>query len=667
MPPLRFRSGVPAYTWLFDGPAPEKKNRGCKYMEKRKQSARPAAFAKLRASFWINIIWSVLTPTVFFAAMEWIHRDTLDADFWQNRFWPHYRGFLLGWVLLVLLYVFLSRLSGLHWLATLVTGVLSIVPGIITRFKLELRGEPFLPWDFTQIDDFAGVAGRMTFSPTWPMMISAVIFAVLLALSCFLRMPYPRAARWIWRGMVSAVSGAWFCLVLFGICLRPGKTMALGIVPDMWMQDRYYKNYGIITGFVTNLQMLDIEKPGNYSKAAVQAVVDSIGQSSDADTPLWPDSYAGSAASPVQTPNIIFVMNESFWDITRLEGVEYDRELTPNLTALKKEAAYGYCFSPSFGGGTCDVEFEALTGFSVDYLPAGSKPYQQHVTRDMFSLPQYLRAKGYDTVAVHGYYRRFWSRDTAYPNLGFNTFIAAEDFYAPQLRRGFISDAAMTDRIIREYAARAKNGPVFLHAVTMQNHTTYDAGRYPEEELVQITRHPGFSEKTISQLRDFATGIYEADAALGELVSYLRTVDEPTILVFWGDHFNPLGEGYELFEKTGYIGQGESVTPDMRRTDLLIWSNYGSASVALGTIASYDISPVMMELYGMEKPVLFEFLTDSLSVMRARTRGTTVQPDGTDSAGMTDAQRKCYEDHWLLQYDLMFGESYLESYVPTGA
>lgn len=636
-------------------------------MKKGKLRARLAAAAGLRASFWTNLVWSVLTPTVFFVLMEWIHRDALDADFWQNRFLPHCQGFMLGWLMLVLLYVFLSQASGLHWPATLVTGAVSILPGVITRLKLELRGEPFLPWDLTQIEDLMGVAGHMKISPTSPMLVSAAVFAVLLAASCLLRLPYPPAARGRRRLVGSAVSGALLCFALFGVCLRPGATLALGIVPDMWMQDRYYKNYGILTGFATNLQVLDIEKPEDYGEAAVQAVTAKIGEGPDADTPLWPDSHAATAAAPVQTPNIIFVMNESFWDVGRLEGVLYDRELTPNLTALKQEAAYGYCFSPSFGGGTCDVEFEALTGFSVEHLPAGCKPYQQHVTHDMFSLPQYLRAKGYDTVAVHGYYRRFWSRDTAYPNLGFNTFIAAEDFSAPQLRRGFISDAAMTDRLIREFAARKHGGPVFLHAVTMQNHTTYDDSRYPREELVQITRHPGFSEKTLSQLRDFATGVYEADAALGELVEYLRTVDEPTILVFWGDHFNPLGEGYELFEKTGYIGQGEGVTPDMRRTDLLIWSNYDSASIDLGTIASYNISPVMMELYGLEKPALFAFLRDSLSVMRARTRGCTVQPDGTDSAEMTQTQRQCYEDHWLLQYDLMFGEPYLESYVPANA
>ena len=91
----------------------------------------------------------------------------------------------------------------------------------------------------------------------------------------------------------------------------------------------------------------------------------------------------------------------------------------------------------------------------------------------------------------------------------------------------------------------------------------------------------------------------------------------------------------------------------------MIWSNYGGASIDLGTIAAYDISPVMMDLYGLEKPLLFEYLTDSLSVMRARTRGVTVETDGSFSEEMTEVQRQCYDGHWLLQYDLMFGKPYL--------
>ena len=65
--------------------------------------AQPTRFAKLRASFWLSAVWSVLVPTVFFVTMEWIHRGTLGGDFWSARVQPHPWGFLLEWLFLVLL------------------------------------------------------------------------------------------------------------------------------------------------------------------------------------------------------------------------------------------------------------------------------------------------------------------------------------------------------------------------------------------------------------------------------------------------------------------------------------------------------------------------------------------------------------------------------------
>ena len=337
--------------------------------------AQPTRFAKLRASFWLSAVWSVLVPTVFFVTMEWIHRGTLGGDFWSARVQPHPWGFIFEWLFLVLLYVFISQLSGLHWLATLLTGIISNVPGTVTYFKLEMRGEPFLPWDITQVGDFAGVAGKVELDIQPTMLWTLAIFLVLLAASCFLRMPYRKETRWRWRIGSAAVSGFLWCLLVFGVYLNASMCEFFGIYSDMWMQDRYYKNYGVITGFMTNLQVLDIEAPENYSEKSVLELAARVEETAETAKPLYKESYAATADAPEQRPNIIFVMNESFWDASRLEGISYDRELTPNLTALKNEAAYGYCYTPSFGGGTCDVEFEALTGFSVEHLPAGSKPY----------------------------------------------------------------------------------------------------------------------------------------------------------------------------------------------------------------------------------------------------------------------------------------------------
>ena len=623
--------------------------------------------ASWRDSFGVNLAWTLIVPTVFLFTMEWIHRGTLLSDFWTTRFFSHFFGFFWGWVFLILLYILVSQLTARHWVATLILGLLTNVSGVVTYYKLEMRGEPFLPWDFSQIGDLAGVAEHIQHQVQPSMIVVGVLLLVMILFAGFLRLPMGTSGRkWHWRLILSGGSFVGALAIVFGIWMQTAVCQFFGIYEDMWMQDRYYKNYGILTGFFTNLRVLDISAPDGYSQEAVDQIVQRTEQAQKADSePFFANSYASSTEEVVQQPNIIFVMNESFWDVSRLEGVVFDRELTPNLKALAEQAAYGRCYSPSFGGGTCDVEFEALTGFSLEHLPAGSKPYQQYVTKPMFSTPRFLKAQGYDTIAIHGYYGKFWSRNTAYPNLGIDTFISAENFSNPELKRGFISDSQMTQRIIEEYENHEadSDAPFFVHAVTMQNHTTYASNRYPEEELVKVLEDPGFSDNTVSQLQDFATGVYEADQALGELVDYFSGVDEPTIIVFWGDHYNPLGTGYEVFEKTGYIDQGDTTSPNLRQTDLLIWSNYYKEPIDLGTVAAYEISPVVMNLYGLETPTWYDFLIQELSVMRARTRGITVEPDGSFSEEMTQEQEQWYNDHWMLQYDYMFGEPYQEDYV----
>lgn len=59
-------------------------------------------------------------------------------------------------------------------------------------------------------------------------------------------------------------------LLCFGVLLRQNVCEFFGIWPDMWMQDRYYRNHGIVTGFVTNLRVLNITAPDGYGEAAVQ-------------------------------------------------------------------------------------------------------------------------------------------------------------------------------------------------------------------------------------------------------------------------------------------------------------------------------------------------------------------------------------------------------------
>lgn len=608
-------------------------------------------------------------PVIALFTTEWIHRGTLDG--FAAVLSAHLWSFALAWLFLQLVYLVVSRLTGFHALAVLTTGIVGGLPAAITYYKLQIRGEPFLPWDISQAAEASAVIGKANIEIQTSMIWTIIIFVVLFLLTFRLREPRRKANPGGWRRRV--ITGGVSCILLgtliFGVYLKPAATLYFGIRPDMWMQNRYYRNHGVITGFLSNLQALDISAPDGYSEQAVRELVEQVSANAPR-APRYADSYAAAAAEPEQKPNIIFIMDEAFWNVNELPGITYSEPVTPTLDRLRQTAAVGKSYSPSFGGGTCDVEFEALTGYSVEHLPLGAKPYQQHVTRDMFALPAYLKGQGYDTLAIHGFYRKYWSRDTAYPHLGIDRFVAMEDFVNPERKRseewsgGLITDAEMGRRIISEYEQRDRDKPLFIHAVTMQNHSGYNAKNYPQEELVKITSAPdGISQETLSQLQDFATGIREADEMLGTLVDYFSKVDEPTIIVFWGDHYNTIGKGYELYEKTGYIAPGDTSSPNLHGTPLVIWSNYYDKPVDLGTVAAYDISPVMMDLYGLEKPLMFEFLSQEMDVFRARSRGITVNPDGSFSEQMTPEQEQWFDDHWLLQYDMMFGKQYAEKSV----
>ena len=602
---------------------------------------------------------------------EWIARGALTADTVTSFIFPHAEAYLLAWLFLFLIWLLLDWIFRLPPLSTLGMAVLGCVPCAVNFYTLQLRGEPFLPWDLAQVSEAAGVASAAGIKIQTSMIVTIVVELALTVGSFFLYRGRHKQ-RWLPRVAGSAATAAALCLLIFGVYLQPAVCQAIGIVPDAWMQDRYYRYYGVVTGFMTNLANLEIDKPDNYSEEAVDAILDNVGESQKFSTsPLYPTSYAATTAKDeqVKKPTIIYVMNESYWDVSELEqyGIKFDTDVSANLHALQQTSAYGRAYSPSFGGGTCDVEFEALTDYSASFLPSGSKPYQQHVTKPMFALPSYLKTQGYQTAAVHCFWAKYWSRDTAYPNLGLDDFISLEDMHGvTKVRKhywtnGLVTDDSMADQIIGQYEKMkaSSDEPVFLHAVTMQNHTNYNKDNYPDDQRVKVLEHPaGMKASTVGALEDFATGIRDADAMLGKLTAYFSQVDEPVVLVFWGDHYNPIDSNYDVYTTTGYASDS-SADPRLHQTTLLMWSNYSDAQVDLGTIAAYDISPVMMNLYGLQQPLYFQFLNRQLRVAsRACTRGVTMNLDGTTTLEPTEFQQRWTQEHWMLQYDLMFGKGY---------
>lgn len=88
------------------------------------------------------------------------------------------------------------------------------------------------------------------------------------------------------------------------------------------------------------------------------------------------------------------------------------------------------------------------------FLPAGSIPYQQYITKDTPSMASYLKSLGYETYAMHPYYASGWNRDKIYPLLGFDSFYSSTDFFGSTYERGYIDDSSVWIRLLRHMRRR---------------------------------------------------------------------------------------------------------------------------------------------------------------------------------------------------------------------
>ena len=64
-----------------------------------------------------------------------------------------------------------------------------------------------------------------------------------------------------------------------------------------------------------------------------------------------------------------------------------------------------------FGGGTCNTEFEFLTGMTMKFLPPGVSVYQTMVVNPLESLATTMREQGYQSIAFHPGKPTSWRRN----------------------------------------------------------------------------------------------------------------------------------------------------------------------------------------------------------------------------------------------------------------
>lgn len=302
-------------------------------------------------------------------------------------------------------------------------------------------------------------------------------------------------------------------------------------------------------------------------------------------------------------PNVIIIQSEAFWDINKL-GINFSQNPIENFELLREESLYGEAYVPVFGGGTSNTEYELLTGLSLkNYGHDWFTVFKNEIKSPTLSLASIFRTQGYHTLGIHPYMSWYYNRLEVYKHLGFDTFMSIEFMNQPEILGAYVSDAYTTDLIID--AIEATESPLFSFVVTMQNHGPYGNHRFTDDEL-DVVIEDEISHPNRYFLRNYTQGLYLSDLELKRLVAYLRTSDEPTIVLFYGDHLPMLGEDYSAYRELNYVGNetNEVLQNDLRTTTVpyILWSNFDRTSKALPTMNISYLTSLVLEKAGAKMP-----------------------------------------------------------------
>lgn len=310
-----------------------------------------------------------------------------------------------------------------------------------------------------------------------------------------------------------------------------------------------------------------------------------------------------------QQPNIIMIMSEAHWDARQL-GKSIPQNITPTLDRYQTSSL----LSPSFGGGTANVEFEVLTSLNI-YLNHNELMYVSKLKRPTYSLATYLNSLGYDTTAMHNSGKFFYNRNSVYQNLGFNRFTSLENMTSAQDRAKYINQAgwANDDLLYQSIRNQLKHTeqPQFIYAITVENHFNYNDDRYGKDHF-KIDQ-PELRDSSKRQLNTYLTGLQRADQHVEKLLQDLKQQERPTIVIFFGDHLPNLGQVYDDFHFfTSAQEKAEKKDVKFFSTPLAVWSNYpiDRKLFTQSNIPAHFLAPKVLTAAQLPLPPYYQFIQE---------------------------------------------------------
>ena len=521
--------------------------------------------------------------------------------------------------------------------AGLITGLFVFV-GLANRYVIHFRGRTIFPGDLLTLQTAANVAGNYDYTP------DVVQLRCLLVLALFLLLLWkvpkrPGRQRPHWRAVIPvAVLSAVYLTVFF----QTDFLRWMEIEPSLWTT----RGNGFVLNFSVCLRYSAVEVPEDYSQETLASI------RLETEEGWQADPAAAGAETPV---NIIVVMNESFSDLAEVFDLETNEDPLPFFHSLTENTIRGTAYSSVFGGTTANSEYEFLTGNTMAFLPEGTVPFHMYVGEEEPNLGSQLGSLGYRTVFMHPYLSSGWNRRAVYKSFGFDEIHFQGDFSDPTYMRNYITDQADYENVVRRYEEKENGEPLFIFNVTMQNHSGYNVAWTGLDKAVWLT---GDMEGRYSTVDQYLSLLRQSDSALEYLISYFSQVEEPTMILMFGDHQPQVVTNFYTEVLGGDFEKVDIAAAQQRQeVPFLLWANYDIPEAEGVTTSLNYLSALLMETAGLPMTGYQQFLLGLHKTVPALNAVGYMDTDGTWQkrrdvlSEETQAGLLQYES---LQYNLLF-------------
>lgn len=599
---------------------------------------------------------------------------------------------LLNFIILGVLYLTLIFILNRFWVSTAIFGSIMTVFAVANHIKMETRNEPILPADLNFIT--GGNTGELaSFIPksSQTLVHNATVGVIWLVIICIImqfvdgrrafiycswKHPFANVKNIVGtsaRTLAAVLSVALVFSFTWGFgnndYWSTNFAKSLSDSPQIWNGLADSTNNGPVVNFLRLAHTKTMDKPAGYSQQAMEEIAEKYTNAAQQINQNRTENLTDST--------VIMLLSETFSDPTRVPGVSFSEDPIPYIRQLKTETTSGLMLSPGYGGGTANIEYQALTGLSMaNYSSTLSVAYQQLVPslKWAYTFNQaWNDANGEDSsVALHAYNRNMYFRDLNYKKFGFSKFYATDG--KPQLNdlqpidsAWYASDESLYAQVLEHIDSDDTN--MFYQVVTMQNHMPY-SDFYENNQFKDLDTSQNLQDSEKTNIETYAKGINYTDQATQEFLNKLNEIDRPITVIFYGDHLPG------IYPTASSDSQN---TLGLHETDYFIWSNNASSSAqskldvasSAYTSSNYFVSQLASHMNAKVSPYL-AFLTQMHQVVSAISvpasgNGDADEPVYLDASGnmidekdLSEEAKTMLQEYKLIQYDMTIGKNYLK-------